>query len=131
AGESVVAPRSRCPHCKKMVAWYDNIPLFSWLILRGKCRHCQGKIAFRYFLVELIMATCFVLAFHFVGWNWTLLEYLIFIFGLVVCSFIDLDHMILPDVFTLSGIVIGLVGAALNTERSFYASLFGVLMGGG
>jgi leader peptidase (prepilin peptidase)/N-methyltransferase len=129
--ESVVRPRSRCQKCAKPVAWYDNIPLISWLILRGKCRHCQAPFSFRYFVVELVMALCFVLTFHFVGWEWLLLEYLIFVFGLVVCSFIDLDHMILPDVFTLSGIVIGILGAALNPERSFWESLAGVIMGGG
>jgi leader peptidase (prepilin peptidase)/N-methyltransferase len=130
-GESVVLPGSHCQKCGKPVAWYDNIPIISWLVLRGKCRHCSEKFSIRYMIVEIVMGLCFALVFHFVGWKWLLLEYLIFIFGLVVCSFIDLDHYILPDVFTLSGIVIGLVGAALNPERSFYESLGGVLMGGG
>ena len=65
------------------------------------------------------------------GFSWTLLEYLIFGFSLMVVSFIDFDHMILPDVFTLSGIVIGLVGAALNPEREFLAAFYGFLLGGG
>lgn len=129
--ESIVKPGSRCQKCHKPVAWYDNIPLASWLILRGKCRHCGARFSFRYFVVELIMAVCFTMAYHQVGLSWTLVEYLIFVFGLVACTFIDLDHMILPDVFTLSGIIIGLVGAALNPERSFMDSFFGVLMGGG
>ena len=77
------------------------------------------------------MAVLFMLSYHYVGISWSLLEYLIFIFGLVVCTFIDLDHMILPDEFTLSGIVIGLLGAALNPHRDFLDALFGVLMGGG
>ncbi|MEK2644476.1 prepilin peptidase [Bdellovibrio sp. BCCA] len=129
--ESVVKPRSYCYNCKTPIKWYDNIPIFSWFILRGKCRHCGAKFSFRYPLVELIMAGLFTLSFHYVGFSWSLLEYLIFIFGLVVCTFIDLDHMILPDEFTLSGIVIGLVGAALNPHREFLDALFGVLMGGG
>lgn len=129
--ESVVKPRSYCYSCKTQIKWYDNIPILSWFILRGKCRKCQAKFSFRYPLVEIIMAVLFALSYHYAGLSWTLLEYLIFIFGLVVCTFIDLDHMILPDEFTLSGIVIGLIGAALNPQREFLDALFGVLMGGG
>ncbi|AFY00526.1 prepilin peptidase [Bdellovibrio bacteriovorus] len=129
--ESVVKPRSYCYSCKTQIKWYDNIPILSWFILRGKCRKCHAKFSFRYPLVEIIMAVLFALCYHYAGLTWTLLEYLIFIFGLVVCTFIDLDHMILPDEFTLSGIVIGLVGAALNPQREFLDALFGVLMGGG
>lgn len=77
------------------------------------------------------MTILFLAAYLSVGWSWTLLEYLVFIFSLVTVSFIDLDHMILPDTFTLSGIGIGLVGALLNPERDFYDSVFGVLLGGG
>ena len=72
----------------------------------------------------------FGLGFH-IGLKWILLEYLIFVFGMVVVTFIDFDHFILPDVFTLSGIVFGFVGAFLNPERIFLDALFGVLMGGG
>jgi leader peptidase (prepilin peptidase)/N-methyltransferase len=129
--ESIVLPASHCYSCKKPVKWYDNIPIFSWFILRGKCRSCGARFSFRYPMVELIMAVLFALAYHYVGISWTTLEYLIFIFGLVVCTFIDIDHMILPDEFTLSGIVIGLVGAALNPQRDFLDAFFGVLMGGG
>lgn len=131
-GESVVTPRSRCPKCKKQIAWYDNVPIFSWLLfLRGKCRNCKNPISWRYPLVELIMGSLFAYTFYRFGYQWITVEYLIFIFALVISSFIDIDHMILPDVFTLSGIVIGLSGALLNPERNFLNSLFGVLLGGG
>ncbi|WII73425.1 prepilin peptidase [Bdellovibrio sp. 22V] len=129
--ESVVKPRSYCYSCKTPIKWYDNIPIFSWFILRGKCRNCGAKFSFRYPLVEILTGVLFALSYHYAGISWTLLEYLLFVFGLVVCTFIDLDHMILPDEFTLSGIVIGLIGAALNPQREFLDSLFGVLMGGG
>lgn len=129
--ESVVKPGSHCYSCKTPIKWYDNIPILSWFILRGRCRACGARFSFRYPLVELIMAGLFTLSYHYVGFSWSLLEYLIFIFGLVVCTFIDFDHMILPDEFTLSGIVLGLVGAALNPQREFLDALFGVLMGGG
>lgn len=130
-GESVALPRSRCPHCKTPIAWYDNVPVLSWVILRGKCRACKAGISARYPLVELLTAVLFAAVMYKYGMTWLTLEYLIFTWGLVVVSFIDLDHMILPDVFTLPGIVIGLIGAALNPEREFLPSLFGVLMGGG
>lgn len=129
--ESVVKPRSYCYNCKKTIKWYDNIPILSWFILHGRCRNCGAKFSFRYPLVEIIMASLFALSYHYVGFSWSLLEYLIFIFGLVVCTFIDFDHMILPDEFTLSGIVIGLIGAALNPHREFMDAFLGVLMGGG
>ena len=130
-GESVVKPRSACRKCKSLIPWYHNIPIFSWLILRGKCYKCGEKFSLRYPLVEFIMGALFAAAAYRYGLSWSLLEALLFIFGLVCCTFIDIDHMILPDEFTLSGIVIGLLGSLLNPERSFFASLYGVLLGGG
>lgn len=130
-GQSVVRPRSRCPKCLTPIAWFDNIPIFSWLALRGKCRHCQQPISARYPLVELLMGLFFAAAFWRFGFSWTFVEALFFIFGLVTSSFIDLDHFLLPDVFTLSGIVIGLLGAWLNPSRSFNDALFGAIFGGG
>jgi leader peptidase (prepilin peptidase)/N-methyltransferase len=130
-GESIVAPGSHCQSCKKPVRWYDNIPMISWLLLRGKCRHCGAKFSFRYFAVELLMASLFTLAYFYLGLSWDLLEAVIFIFGLVCCTFIDFDHMILPDEFTLSGIVIGLLGAWLNPQREILDAFLGVLIGGG
>jgi leader peptidase (prepilin peptidase)/N-methyltransferase len=128
---SVVKPRSRCPKCKTPIAWYDNVPILSWIFLRGKCRHCKKSISIRYPLVELIMACLFTAVYYRIGVNATALEYLIFIFGLVTVSFIDLDQLLLPDVFTLSGIVIGLVGAYLNPQRQLFDAILGVLLGGG
>ncbi len=130
-GESIVRPRSHCPQCKAQIKWYDNIPLLSWILLRGKCRDCKTAISWRYPLVELIMGLSFALAFHFIGWQWYLIEVLIFLFAVIIASFIDIDHFILPDIFTLSGIVIGLFGALINPERSFLDSLLGVFLGGG
>lgn len=130
-GESVVTPRSRCGSCLKQIAWFDNIPILSWFILRGKCRNCKAAYSFRYPLVELIMGFLFLLTFQKYQISAFTLEYFIFIFGLVTVTFIDFDHMILPDVFTLSGIVIGLVGAVLNPDRIFLEALAGVVFGGG
>lgn len=130
-GESVVFPSSFCRACNTPIRWYHNIPILGWFILRGKCAKCGAKFSLRYALVELVMALLFAFAFYQTGLNITLAERLIFIFCVVTASVIDIDHMILPDKFTLSGIVIGLLGAVLNSERSFLDALFGVLIGGG
>lgn len=131
AGLSVVKPRSHCFTCKKQVEWYDNIPIVSFLLLGGKCRYCKTKFSWRYPFVELLTGVVFCALYFQLGWSWFLLEAIVFSFTLIICSFIDFDHMILPDVFTLSGIVIGLVGALLNPERNFIDALAGVLVGGG
>lgn len=128
---SVVTPRSRCPKCQTPIKWYDNVPVLSWMFLRGKCRACGAGISVRYPLVELLTGIVFAAIFYKYGFQWVTIEYLIFAWSLIVVSMIDLDLMILPDVFTLSGIVIGLVGAAINPERSFSDACLGVVAGGG
>lgn len=130
-GQSISWPGSHCLKCKKKVLWYDNIPLISWLILLGKCRSCKTKISVRYPTIELLCGALFGALFLKMGLSWSLVEYLILGFGLITVSAIDLEHMILPDKFTLSGIVLGLTGAWLNPERFFLDSLLGVLIGGG
>jgi leader peptidase (prepilin peptidase)/N-methyltransferase len=131
-GESIVLPGSRCQSCGTPVKWYDNIPILSWFILRGKCRSCKASYSIRYALVELTTAVLFLVLFLRVGClSWTLLEYFIFTVMAVAASGIDLDHMILPDVFTLGGLVLALVGSLLNPERHFLDSLIGFLAGGG
>ncbi len=129
--KSVVKPRSACPQCKKPILWYQNIPVFSWLFLRGRCANCKAPISVRYPVVELLSGLLFLALFLKFGFSWTFLEMLIFGYCLLIVSFIDIDHMILPDIFTLSGVVIGLLGAVLNPERAFMSSLLGVIVGGG
>jgi leader peptidase (prepilin peptidase) / N-methyltransferase len=130
-GESIVRPRSHCRQCKKQVAWFDNLPILTFFILRGKCRYCSAKFSWRYPMVEFIMGAVFCALYFAYGLTPTFFELLIFSFGLVTVTFIDFDHMILPDVFTLSGIVIGLVGALINPDREFMPAFLGVLFGGG
>ncbi len=130
-GLSVVAPRSRCNGCKTPIRWFDNIPILSWFILKGKCRSCGQSFSIRYPLVELLTGVLFALAFYSVGWKFYLAELLIFILGLVIVSFIDIDHFIIPDKISLPGIIIGLVGATLNPEREVLDAIMGVVLGGG
>ncbi len=129
---SILNPRrSFCPQCNSQIAWYDNIPLFSYLILRGHCRKCGKYFSIEYFLVELICGFLFLALYLKLGLSITLVELLLFAWAGLVASVIDIHFRILPDVFTLSGIVIGLVGSLINPERSFIDALIGVLGGGG
>ncbi len=108
-GLSVVTPRSRCPACNASIAWYDNIPVLSWLILRGKCRHCGAPISIRYQILELAMGISWgALAWHF-GPSPGLVVALVFVSLLWILTLIDLETFLLPDVLTLPGIVIGLL----------------------
>ena len=96
--ESIVAPGSACPNCKNAIKAYDNLPILSWLILRGKCRNCQNPISARYPAVELLTALLFVLVYWSIGFDWFLPVGLIFTATMVALIFIDAENMILPDV---------------------------------
>ncbi len=127
AGMSVATPRSHCPHCRTMIAWYDNIPLLSYLWLRARCRHCKVSIAPRYFGVELLTALLFLAVWFKFGFDpgprmlglapVTALRlipiYWLVVSGLVLATFVDLDHMIIPDRISIGGIVAGIGLSAL------------------
>ena len=107
--ESVISPRSRCPQCRKPIASRDNIPILSYILLRGQCRHCGKKISIRYPFIEAmtgIIGGLLYLKFG-LGPEWVL--YLIFCAALIALAFIDADHRILPDLITLNGLWLGLV----------------------
>ncbi|MBN2302221.1 MAG: prepilin peptidase [Lentisphaerae bacterium] len=150
---STVTPRSYCPHCKHQIAWYYNIPLFSFLFLRTKCAYCGGRISFRYFLVELLVAIFFLLAWlkfdvalghrplalsPIADWRLTPIYWLI-ISGLVLGAFVDFEHLIIPDRVTLGGIAAGLALSTLvpslqGQERilqGFLRSAIGAAVGWG
>ncbi len=107
--ESILSPRSHCPHCRKSLAWYDNVPLVSYLILKGKCRYCGGRIRARYFIVEFLTALLFLLLLGKFGLSFELPIYLIFTCGLIIATFTDFEHWIIPDVVTYPGIILGLI----------------------
>lgn len=139
-GESVVTPPSRCPKCKTPIAFYDNVPLLSYLLLRGRCRSCGERISPRYFVVELLMALLTLVLFIWFGLGFSFLVSFVFVAALIVISFIDLDVRIVPDVISLPGIVLGLVFSAvgyfffrneLSIVPSPLSSLIGIVTGGG
>lgn len=107
-GESIIRPRSFCPRCKKILPWYDNIPLLSYLLLKGRCRFCKERISFRYFLIELITALSFLLTFLYFGLSFKFFFYSTLVSFLIVASFIDIDYRIIPDEVSVTGILAGL-----------------------
>ena len=107
--ESIVFPSSACPKCHQQIKPYDNIPVLSWLILGGRCRHCREPINPRYAVVELIVATLFLACYWRFGLSPAMAKYCIFSFVLIGLIFIDAEHKLLPDVLTLPGLAIGLI----------------------
>src|SRR5262249_27289953 len=134
-GESVVTPRSRCGQCQHTIRWHDNVPLLSWVLLRGRCRDCGATFSPRYLVVELAAALVSLTLFVRFGPTVEYLGYLYFACALLTITYIDLDHQIIPDVITLPGIIVGLVLAAVGAHGNLLASLersaLGVLVGGG
>lgn len=113
-GLSVVSPRSACPGCGRLIAWYDNVPILSWVLLRGRCRGCRMPIALRYPLVEAATAMLFLLLAVTRGPSFAWLEAAAFGSALVALILIDAEHQILPDAITLPGIAVGLVIAPFS-----------------
>jgi leader peptidase (prepilin peptidase)/N-methyltransferase len=117
-GLSVVHPRSRCPKCGHQLAWFENIPVFSWLALRGKCRSCDATISPRYAAVEILTAALFLACLQRFGWTYELVPALVMVMVLVPLTFIDLEHWLLPFALTVPGIALGLVlSVPMGAER--------------
>lgn len=106
---SVVAPRSACPNCKRPIAFYDNIPVLSWLILRGRCRHCDTPISPRYLVIEVMTAALFTMCYWHFGWSLSTLKYCVLSFLLLGLIFTDAETKLLPDKLTLPGLALGVI----------------------
>jgi len=131
SGESVAFPASHCPHCHAAIKPYDNIPVVSYLILRGRCRECRATISRRYPLVEMLGGLAAVGAVCGFGLSAAALLVLAFLDALIVITFIDLDHQIIPDAISLPGIFVGFAAALLFGTPTWRDSLAGILLGGG
>ena len=129
--ESIVIPGSHCPHCKTPIRFYDNIPLVSYLLLRGKCRYCNESISFQYPFIEGLTAICSFVIFIKFGPSLNYLFYFSFVAALIVITVIDFHHQIIPDVISIPGIGVGLLGSVFVPDMTFLDSLIGVLVGGG
>ena len=140
-GLSIVSPPSHCPHCKYSIPWFLNLPLVTWLSLRGKCKNCAAPISPRYFLVEFLTGVAFLGCWLAFGREsaWLALVYSLFLAGLITATFIDFEHFIIPDEITLGGMIVGFILSlalpALHGETmattSLIRSLLGIGVGGG
>ena len=129
--ESIIWPRSHCPACKKMIRFYDNIPLISYLLLRGRCRYCKGPISLQYPLVEGVTALSSLFLIIKFGPSLSYLFYFAFVAALIAITVIDLYHQIIPDGISLPGIGVGLLASLVIPQITFFNSLMGILLGGG
>jgi leader peptidase (prepilin peptidase) / N-methyltransferase len=137
-GESIVFPGSHGIFCGEPIRWYDNIPLVSYLVLRGKCRNCSRPIPIRYFVVELVTALSAMCLLFFFSIGPRFFVYCFFVFALIVVTFIDIEHQEIPDVITLTGIPVGILavtlfklGSQATYSASFVDSVLGMVAGGG
>jgi leader peptidase (prepilin peptidase) / N-methyltransferase len=131
AQQSIVRPLSQCPKCHHPIRFYDNIPLVSYLILKGKCRDCSNEISWRYPLVEFVTAILALLLFGKFSLTLNFLVFFIFTAVLIVVTFIDLDHQIIPDILTLPGIPIFFLLAVFAVKVPWMEAAIGLLIGGG
>ena len=129
--KSIIKPSSFCPACGTTIKFYDNIPVASWLILKGRCRNCSSYISVRYPIVEIIAGIISLALFLRYGPTMSYFLYLTFILSLIVISFIDFDHMIIPDLISIPGIIIGFAASFLLPDLKWAESLIGIIAGGG
>ena len=128
--KGVVRGRSYCPSCKKQIRWYDNIPIFSYVLLKAKCRDCSAKINVKYLLVELVCALSFVWFFYLFGLSLTTLLFFILSIFFVIIFFIDLKHFIIPNEITFSMMVLGFIKSFDPNLNSLFPNYINSLIGG-
>ena len=131
AGISVVSPRSRCPECESPIPWHLNVPILSWLLLRGRCAACKTAISSRYPLIEFLNGLLYALVFYYFFASWATPIYFVFVSMLVVITFIDVDHQIIPNVISFPGIIFGFISSFLVPWVFWFDSLLGIIAGGG
>lgn len=129
--ESVVFPGSKCPHCQTPIAWYDNVPIASWLVLRGRCRSCKTGISVQYPLVELIVAVVWGLSAWYYGATLTALTAALFGTILLGIAVTDARHYLIPDEFSLGGLVLGLLLSFRGGFPGLLEALIGAAVGFG
>jgi len=129
--ESIIYPGSHCPKCSTTLRPMDNIPLLSYIILKGRCRNCGSKISIQYPIVELLTGLIYLIIYLTYGLSIQSLIYIILSSALIIITFIDLKEQIIPDVISLPGVVAGLVISFFVPYISSLSSLLGIIAGGG
>lgn len=134
---SVVRPRSNCTKCKNFISWYDNIPVFSYIFLKGKCRYCGSRISFIYPVVEILCGLLFLSMYLLFGLSYVLPSFCILVFSLLVITVIDFEFQIIPDEFSFLLVAVGFATSFFNTFladsvfQRILQSVLGFLAGGG
>lgn len=128
---SLLKPPSSCPECQARIKVYDNIPLLSYLVLGGKCRHCRAKIPLTYPLVELLTPVCFLILYYHYSLSLHFFTSALFVSALIALGFIDFKHQILPDEITFPGTGLALLYAAFRLDLSLLQALLGAVVGAG
>ncbi|MBE3089203.1 MAG: prepilin peptidase [Actinobacteria bacterium] len=129
--ESIIFPASHCPKCRNTIKPIDNIPLLSYILLKGRCRHCKSKISIQYPIVEFITGLIYLIIYLIYGLSIQTLIYIILSSALIIIAFIDLNQQIIPDVISLPGIAIGFILSFFVPYIAFINSALGVVVGGG
>jgi len=129
--ESVIYPASHCPKCRTKIKPIDNIPLLSYILLKGRCRNCGSKISIQYPVVEFLTGLIYLIIYLTYGLSIQSLVYIILSSALIIIAFIDLQEQIIPDIISLPGIVVGLILSFIVPYISFINSALGALVGGG
>jgi leader peptidase (prepilin peptidase) / N-methyltransferase len=129
--QSIVFPASHCPRCSAPLGWHENIPILSYIFLRGRCSHCKSSISVQYPIVELLMALVTAALVHRFQFSFAAAGYFVFSAALLVIIFIDIRLQIIPDVISLPGIVLGFLFSLVSDTVTWQSSLIGILAGGG
>jgi len=129
--KSIVKPGSMCPNCETFIRFYDNIPVFSYIWLKGRCRKCNTPISFRYVMVEILTGICALCVLLKFGLSLEGFVYFVFIAALIAVIYIDIDHRIIPNVITLPGIPIFFVASLAVQAVTLKESILGIIIGGG
>jgi len=129
--KSIIYPASHCPKCRSNISPKDNIPLLSYILLKGRCRNCKSKISIQYPIVELLTGLIYLIIYLIYGLSVQSLIYIILSAALIIIAFIDLNEQIVPDVISLPGIVIGFILSFFVPYISFINSALGIVVGGG
>jgi len=127
--KSISSPSSHCPRCRKPIRPYDNIPVLSWLLLRGRCRDCRQPISARYPLVEALTALLFVAAYARFGYSLLAVKAIVLISLLIITAFIDIDHQVIPLDLSVIGLLFGLTGGLVAPPPDFGGALAGAAVG--
>jgi len=129
--ESIIYPASHCPKCRSNISPKDNIPLLSYILLKGRCRNCKSKISIQYPIVELLTGLIYLIIYLTYGLSIQSLIYIILSSALIIIAFIDLNEQVIPEVISLPGIVIGLILSFFVPYILFINSALGIVIGGG